>query len=869
MGKTLLTTLLLFLFSNVFSQDKFWKYENEQAVSKLQTQRVTRPQKYQTVSLAFSEYTTFLAKAPKESSAPVKQGLIISLPYPDQTFKKFRIVETHIMEDGLARQFPGIKTYIGQGVDEPGAIVRVDHTYQGFHAYVLSPEGFVFIDPYEKSNQNLYISYFSKDYRNQLKETYTCDVLDPLNRTGEAMRTMSTLAGTCIGSQLRKYRAAVSCTGEYAQAVCPAGSVTVANTLSAIVTTMNRVDGVYEKELAIRMILVSGEASIVFTNPTTDPFNGNNNAGTLIGESESVIDSRIGNSSYDIGHTFSTGGGGLAGLGVVCVTGSKASGITGSADPTGDAYDIDYVAHEMGHEFGGNHTFESKTSNCGGGNRNQSSAYEPGSGTSIMAYAGICGSDDIQPHSDPYFYSKSFDEITAFVTTGAGNNCAVVTATGNLPPIVSMPASGLKIPLGTPFTLTGGATDSDGDFLTYSWEEWDISGKNQGTAWDVGATSHNSTTYPLFKQRIPKTSPSRTFPDIRVILAGYPSNPSATMDGLKGETLSETARDINFRLVVRDNRAGGGGVSTGGAGCSVSTPFKVVVTSDGPFTITSPNSNVNWLAGSPQTVTWNVANTNAVSGINCQAVDILMSTDGGFTYPYTLASNTPNDGSESILTPIINTVSTARIMVRASANVFFDISDANFRVSLSALPVTIGNFSATPRHDDIVLTWKTTLEVLNKGFEVLRSDGNTNGFTKIGFVAGAGISNDAKNYTFNDTRVQKNVKYYYRLRQVDMDNNGKYSDIRNARINASNVVSLSLQPHPFYKTAELQVNGIAAKNFRMLITDMLGNVIRNNNIVNSEEYRKVPIDLSDSPAGTYIIKVIQDDIIKTFRAIKL
>jgi len=188
---------------------------------------------------------------------------------------------------------------------------------------------------------------------------------------------------------------------------------------------------------------------------------------------------------------------------------------------------------------------------------------------------------------------------------------------------------------------------------------------------------------------------------------------------------------------------------------------------------------------------------------------------------------------------------------------------------LSALPVTIGNFSATPRHADIVLTWKTTLEVLNKGFEVLRSDGNTNGFTKIGFVAGAGISNDAKNYTFNDTRVQKNVKYYYRLRQVDMDNNGKYSDIRNARINASNVVSLSLQPHPFYKTAELQVNGIAAKNFRMLITDMLGNVIRNNNIVNSEEYRKLPIDLSDSPAGTYIIKVIQDDIIKTFRAIKL
>ena len=766
MGKTLLTTLLLFMFSNVFSQDKFWKYENEQSAFKLRTQRIIVPQKYQTLSLAFNEYTAFLSKAPKEFSAPIKQGLEISIPYPDKTFKKFRLVQTHIMEDGLARQFPGIKTYVGQGIDDPAAVIRVDHTYQGFHAYIIAPEGFVFIDPYEKDNENFYISYFSKDYRNPLKETYTCDVLDPLNTANESMRTMSTLAGTCIGSQLRTYRAAVSCTGEYAQAVCPTGNVTIANTLSAIVTTMNRVNGVYETELAIRMVLVNSEANIVFTNPATDPFTGNNNASTLISQSESVIDSKIGNAFYDIGHTFSTGAGGLAGLGVVCVTGSKASGITGSANPTGDAYDIDYVAHEMGHEFGANHTFESKTSNCGGGNRNQASAYEPGSGTTIMAYAGICGSDDIQPHTDPYFHSKSFDEITAFVTAGAGNTCAVIISTGNLPPVVNMPSSGLKIPLSTPFTLTGGATDSDGDFLTYSWEEWDISGKNQGSAWDVGSTSHTSTTYPLFKQRLPKMSPSRTFPDWNVILAGYPSNPAATMNGLKGETLPQAARDINFRLVVRDNKAGGGGVSTGGAGCSVSSPFKVVVTADGPFTLTSPNTNVNWLAGSPQTVTWNVANTNTATGINCQAVDILMSTDGGYTYPYTLASNTPNDGSQSILTPIINSITTARIMVRASANVFFDISDANFRVSLNALPVTIINFSAVPHQNDIVLTWKTASEVLNKGFEVLRSEGNVNVFTKIGFVAGAGISSSPKNYTFNDGGVKKNVKYFYRGEHV-------------------------------------------------------------------------------------------------------
>ncbi|MEP6616622.1 MAG: reprolysin-like metallopeptidase [Ginsengibacter sp.] len=868
MGKTLLTALCFLLIINGFSQDQFWKYENEQSAQKLKTQRLTLPQKYETLSLSFDQYTRFLANAPKEFSTSLKNGLEISIPYPDKKFRKFRIVETKIMEDGIASQYPGIKTFVGKGTDDPTASIYIDQTYQGFHAYIRSPKDIIFIDPYQKANKSLYISYYSKDYRNPQKESYSCDVLDPLGRSNEAFRLNAVMTGSCIGTQLRTYRVAVACTGEYAQAVCPVGNVTVANTLSAIVTTMNRVDGVYESELDIRMILVNNEASIIFTNPATDPFNGNNNASTLINESETVIEANIGNAFFDIGHTFSTGGGGLAGLGVVCVNGSKASGITGSTSPTGDAYDIDYVAHEIGHEFGANHTFESKTANCGGGNRNSSTAYEVGSGTSVMAYAGICGTDDIQPHSDPYFYSKSFDEITAYVTSGSGSICGVVTATGNNPPVITMPASDLKIPLSTPFTLTGVASDPEDDPLSYSWEEWDISGKNQGTVWDVGSTSHTSTTYPLFKQRIPKTTGSRTFPDINVILAGYPANPAATMDGLKGETLTQVARDINFRLVVRDNNPDGGGVATAGDGCSVATPFKVVVTSDGPFTVSSPNTNVSWLAGSPQTVTWNVANTNSVAGINCQAVDILMSTDGGFTYPYMLASNTPNDGTQSIITPVVSTTSTVRIMVRASANIFFDISDVNFTVSLSALPVSILNFSAAPRNNDIALKWSTSIEALNKGFEVLRSD-NASSFTKIGFVAGAVISNEPKSYAFTDTRAEKNIKYYYRLRQVDMDNNGKYSDIRTARINGEKIITLSLQPVPFYKKTELQVNGIAPKNFVLMITDMMGKVIQRKNIQNADNFAVVPLDLSEAPAGTYVIKVMQEGILKTIRAVKL
>ncbi len=702
--------------ASLFGQNNFFAEAREFTILKTPGKRVIVPEIFKTVSLDTRGIDLFLKTLPSETNiAARQQAPVLELPMPYGGTAKFHMWESPVMEPALAAKFPGIKTYTGQGIDDPTATIKIDLTELGFHAMVLSDiTGNVFIDPYQQLDTKNYIVYYKKDLKNK-----TPFFEHGLIVSAGAPKPLGNrpLGGPCVGPQLRNYRLAVACTGEYALAVSAPGLPTVAKALSAIVSSINRVDGVYEKELAISLTLVANNNLVVFTDAGTDPFESNNDGESLLDESQQVITENIGAANYDIGHTFSTGAGGIAQLSSIC-GGSKARGVTGLVNPTGDPFNIDYVAHEMGHQFGASHTFNATTSSCSG-NRSAETAVEPGSGVTIMAYAGICGSaNNLSDNSIPYFHAISMDEINAFTTTGNGAGCATITVTDNTAPMVSAGGSYI-IPKSTSFAMTGGATDANGDALTYSWEQVDIG--------PAGSWNNPSGNAPLFRSFIPVLTPTRHFPQ----LVDQVRNTSTI-----GERLPSYGRDINFRLTARDNRAGGGGVCYAEA----------LVTADdgsGPFVVSSPSATgISWEAGSVQTVTWDVANTNNAP-VNCANVSIQLSLDSGYTFPITIITGTPNDGSEQVTVPN-NVTNKARIRVVAVDNVFYDISNNNFTIT----PAQTGfNFSIAAPKQISCADANVTSAAITLGTEAVFGYNTPIQLSAIGNPAGTTVSFSAISIT--------------------------------------------------------------------------------------------------------------------------
>lgn len=628
-----------------------WRDVN-QADIVLQGERRVIPDRYRTLALDEATLKSILATAPMEFSAAAQNSIAeIWLPMPDGTMQRFRFVESPIMEPGLSAKYPEIKSYVARGIDDQTAYSRFGWTYKGFHAIIFSDRhSTIYIDAYSTNDIVHYISYYRNDYERLDAEPFFFHEPEPAPE-GDIPTPINGTEGLLIGEQLRTYRLALASTGEYS--TYHGGTKPLV--LSEMVIAMNRVNGVYEQDTAVRMVLIANNDLVIYLDPNTDPYT-NSSGSAMLGQNQATLDSIIGNANYDVGHVFSTGGGGIAQLRVPCVSGNKARGVTGLTNPVGDPFYIDYVAHEMGHQYGGNHTFNGNAGSCAG-NRSSTAAYEPGSGTTIMAYAGICGNQNIQSNSDDHFHTHSIQEIVAYTTTGNGNNCPVITNTGNSAPTSEAGTGGFTIPINTPFILTGSGTDPDGgDVLSYNWEEYDLG--------PAGHPNNPVGTAPIFRSFPSVPEPFRYFPRISDIV-----NNTQTI----GEILPGYTRALNFRLTVRDNN-----VSPSAGGVHYDLITFSVTDQAGPFLVTNPNTAINWAIGAMGIVTWDVANTTS-SPVSCTGVDITLSTDGGYMYPVTLATNTANDGYHAVTIPN-NATTQARVMVKCANNIFFDISNVNFTI---------------------------------------------------------------------------------------------------------------------------------------------------------------------------------------------
>ncbi len=607
------------------------------------------PERARILLLDGGALAVLLDAAPAEEAAPRGvEGVELSIPRVGGGELRYRIVDSPILAPELAAELPDLRTFRLVDVDHPGFGGRGDRTMHGFHAAVRTPDGMLYVDPLLHGDAELHQVYYRKDLRPRPDGAFRCGVEDTVIDGIEAPALDRSPAALLGGLDLRTYRLAVGATVEYS--TFHGGTVPAAQ--AAIVTAVNRVNEVYERDLAIRMVLVANNTAVVHI-AEPDPYT-NNRGGTMLGQNQTHLDNVIGSANYDIGHVFSTGGGGVATLNGPCNAGSKARGVTGLSSPTGDPFYIDYVAHEMGHQWGGRHSFNGSSGSCSGGNRTASSAYEPGSGSTIMAYAGICGAQDLQPNSDAYFHRKSLDEIQAYSRSGAGNGCAAVIADGNQLPVADAGAD-FTIPKSTPFALVGSATDVDPDALSFCWEQWDLGPAGAPTA-PVGDA-------PIFRTFDPVSTPARTFPRVEDLLDNVPEI---------GEILPTYARTMHFRLTVRDNSSPAGADDW-------DESIVAVDGVSGPFLVTAPNTAVTWTGSGPHAVTWDVAGTTSPP-VHCSHVDIRTSTDGGLDFDQTWAEHVANDGDESIFVGVADTT-TARVQVICSDNIFFDVSNANFTIS--------------------------------------------------------------------------------------------------------------------------------------------------------------------------------------------
>ncbi|KQK25101.1 hypothetical protein AR438_12370 [Chryseobacterium aquaticum] len=665
MKKKILILSSLLVFSAVsFAQQNNWKKLTSKVEAEVRENNV-RLTDFTLFTLNLTDIQNQLKNAPDSDKLSSVKGVFINFPNLQGGFDTYEVYESSTMHPDLQNRYSEIRSYLGFKKGDKSSTLRFTiDPYFGFNGMVRNNDGIYYIDSHTTDNKVYKI--YDRKKASSLNQ-FEC----LFNGNSDLEEAITVSQKTVIDGLKRKYRLSITTTIEYTAYIAGqagVGSGTDAQKKAAVLAAVNlavaRLNEVFERDMSIRLQLIANTDALFFIS--TDTFD-TLDASQMLSQNITVTNNIIGAANYDIGHLFfrATAGNdnGLAATPSVCGN-SKAGGVTGSAIPVGDPFVIDFVAHEMGHQFGARHT---QNNGC---NRNGPTSIEPGSASTIMGYAGICA-PNVQNNSDAYYHAVSIREMyTTLTGTGSPSTCGEKTPINNAEPIAN---AGLdkSIPKSTPFVLTASATDANNDSLTYTWEQID-----PGT---VAATAPPASTLvagPLFRSLSPTTVNYRYFPKLPVIVA--PATVSTW------EVLPSVARDMNFSVLVRDNNALGG--QTGRDDVKLT-----VVNTAGPFVVTSQNTaGVVWNEGQAQTITWDVANTTAAP-VSTPNVTILLSKDGGLTFPTVLVASTPNDGSHSYTVPGgLGNTTNARIMVKAIDNVFLNVNSQNFTINSSAVVIPPG-----------------------------------------------------------------------------------------------------------------------------------------------------------------------------------
>lgn len=813
-----------------------------------------------------------------------KAPIVVYIPTAEGKIERFSVYHAPVLDEEIENKY-NLYSYVGIGLDDKNKYIRFSISPDQFNSMILDNTGNIqLIDPYT-TDGGVYSVRVRKGP--DFKE-FQCSTVDEI--TTEKLIPNKIVSGD---QKFRTYRLALSVTGEY---TLHFGGIYGA--LQQVNITLTRVNGILEKDLAVNLKMINN-ISLIYADPNTDPYSDYTDMDNWNMELQKTLTAVVGEDNYDIGHLFGAkGGGGNAGcIGCICVSPildqngnlvklGKGSGITSPANsnPSGDYFDIDYVTHEIGHQLGANHTFSYRVEQTGVN-------VEPGSGSTIMGYAGITNAN-VQKHSDAYFHSASIQQIAKNLQS---KNCGTHVNISNSPPIANVGAPSVTIPIGTRFYLEVEETpDFDGNALTYCWEQNDNARKS------VIKVDSTQTSGPIFRSFHPTPSTRRYFPSLTTGLYSPKT----------WETVSDVKRNLNFTVTVRDN-------NPNNPQTKIETKEVIISDRGGPFIATFPTADYVAKKGSSINVTWNVANTTA-QPFNTQYVKISLVTDDGQTIT-PLVDNIPNSGNATVNLPADIIAKKAKIMIEATNNVFFALSD-NFSIGYESVetckdytymgsPKSIpdgkenGNSGGyaimeikIPEEDTIgeLKSIKATVDIdhedISELFVILQSPlpdwkhailWNFNCFYKPNIYSGLKVTfDDAGANVKCSSPTTGTVKPYKPLQTLFMkkfsgewilgvadhypNNTGTLNSfslnvcsINYKQLNTEDIIT---EPHAFkvypnpsdgILTVDLDINQFKGSPIRVKIYDLVGSLL----FKKVEKNKLFTIDLTNYPAGIYIINI--------------